>query len=530
MRAGVVATVARVELTRRYRAILADDAKRLLYLFGGGFGLLFVVFALVGVRAAGATVATTPTPGMVTTAGGILAGFLVGIVVLEVFTVLQTGLLPPGAEPLLLAATHREVVVGYTVVEGVKLLVVAGVPGVLAAIAFGVGAGSLATVPLGIGTVLLVTLTATTAGLALGLLLKTAAARVSIVAKYRNLLAALGFLAYMVAIVTGNSGAVAARAVGVLGVTPVGWLGDLVLLWLHPGAAPLRAAAVVGGGLAATVLCVGVVAGVTARLWYESPIQAGGGARASRMGQLPHVDRVTSHVVRKAWLRARRSPVRLLYVVYPLIFLVGPLADVFQGGPVPAWTPVAITVAGAWATGAAVALNPLGDEMPVLPVTVTTPVTGRRFVGALWLASAVAGAPLTVLGTVVAGVGAGLDTPTLLTSCVIAVAVPALSPGLAAGVGARFPNVETTEVLGSIRTVPPSSFAFIAYSLGLVALTLPVWAVGPGPLRRAVAAVTGLSPAMAGGLAAALSIVLLAGGAGVSFRAATRSFDGYTVE
>jgi hypothetical protein len=67
------------------------------------------------------------------------------------------------------------------------------------------------------------------------------------------------------------------------------------------------------------------------------------------------------------------------------------LANALHDWSVPAVLVYTVGFYGAWATGAAFALNPLGEEWPVLPMTLTSSIGGRTLGGGLWLAASCPG-------------------------------------------------------------------------------------------------------------------------------------------
>ncbi|PSP86244.1 hypothetical protein BRC83_00830 [Halobacteriales archaeon QS_1_68_17] len=67
------------------------------------------------------------------------------------------------------------------------------------------------------------------------------------------------------------------------------------------------------------------------------------------------------------------------------------LANALRDWSVPAVLVYTVGFYGAWAIGAAFALNPLGEEWPVLPMTLTSSIGGRTLVGGLWLAASLPG-------------------------------------------------------------------------------------------------------------------------------------------
>lgn len=522
-----VSRVVRTETRRRLRAVADDDRKVVALAISG---LVMVPFALVlvglayfaGRAIAGGSgvdivVARTAVTGVVA-----MAAFVAGL------STLQRNAVPAGADALLLAVPHRAAAVSVLLLEVGYTLVLFGIPAVLAAAVFAVGAGSVSTGVLAV----LAALAALTLGAVLGftvaVVARLAVARSKLLARFKTVASILVMLAYFTLVFGFEE--ILGRVLMALTSLPVTWLADLALLGLAEGAGPLRAVA----GLASVVVAVGAFVAatvdLTGRLWYESPVDPGTDATSGRSVTLPLVGRQVNQVVQKTWVRARRSPIRLIYVAYPVFFAIGPLVTVLQGGSVPPLTVPSLALYGAWATGAAFTLNPFGDESPALPATLTTPVSGRTFVGALWLAGGVIGAPVTLLVTVAAAVLVGYAPGDALLVALAGVALAGFAPGLASGIGAALPRLEPASVTRTRTAVVPSLIAFAVYSIALFVLSLPVYAVTPGSLRQSLVGMTGLSPTVVGIATIAVTVALSAAFAGVSFRSACGRFDEYTLD
>lgn len=520
-----VRLLVRTDVHRRLRAVGDRPSAVLGFAIAGLFGSLMGVAVIAGAFFAGRAVAAGDLGPRVDVVGSVVGGILALVIFTTGLRVVQQSSVPATAEHVLLAADHREVVAALVVVESLLPLALVGLPGILASLLFALGAGSPASAVLVAASVLALVAVGVLAGFVVGLGVRNAVARVRLLARFRTAIGFLLAVGYVVVIFgTGFENVLGPVLAG----PPLAWFGDLALLAILPSASPLRAA----GALVTTGIGLVVLGWTTSRLaaalWYSRPVDPGGSTVGSSTGRLPWVNRTTSLIAWKAWARARRSPIRLVYVIYPLLFAIGPIASAGLGD-VPRVAVPAIVVYGGWATGSAFTLNPIGDETPVLPITLTSGVGGRRFVRSLWFAGAVVGAPATVALAVAAGLAAGLGVVDLVAAGVLGLAVAGLAPGVAAGIGAMFPRTEPARVGRSRRVVVPSLVAFAGYSIGFFVLSMPVWLALAGSTRGAVAGVVGLSPGTILLLAGAVSIGLLAVAAFASYRSAAGRFDAYTV-
>lgn len=521
-----VSLIARTEVRRRVRAM--DDPKQgLAYAISGLFAVMFGLFAIGGAFFAGRAVAGgdigSPVSGVAA-----IAAFVLGLsVFMTGLRAVQHAAVPEHLDGLLVAVRHCDAVAGLLAVETLLPLGMIGVPGLLASVTFAVGAGSPATALLAGGAVVLLVLVGAVGGFCLGLLGRNAIARSRYLARYKSGIGILLMVVYFGVVFGSGANNVFAPVVRALTHTPLAWVGDLALLGVVPEASPVRAIGSVAVGGVTLVGSWLVTGRLAAWLWYSAPVEPTAAAGESTIGRLPGLPRGTDRIVRKAWTRARRAPIRLVYVAYPVVFAIGPVVTTFHGG-VPAYAAPSLVVYGAWATGAAFTLNPIGDETPVLPVTLTTPISGRQFVGALWLAGGLVGVPLTLLLSGATAALAGVAPVDLVLLALLGTALPALAPGLASGIGAAFPRVEPASVTRSRQAVVPSLVAFGLYSLALLVLAAPAWLV-LGGVRRTLAHLLGTTP-LALGIVSTASAVLLVGVAALaSFRRAARSFDEYTI-
>jgi hypothetical protein len=525
---GHAARIARTELVRGWRNLRGRGLLQQVVLGAGAlFWTVFVLAAGAGGYAGGQ--ALLDGTGGVTEVRSVPAGAAALVFAMTAYlTGIQMGE-PDLKDGLLTTVPHADVVGGLFLVGAVRVagLFLSVLLGVVAGFAVAVGpvagALTLAATVLAVGAAYAV-------GYPVGLAARYLLGQSAFVARHKRTLGALAFLAYMGVLVTGQVGQVTTPVVSVVRNSPVGWFADLALLGTLPGASPLRA----GGALLVGALAVpaGFLAAVRVAepLWYGDGVEAERSAGSVRAGWLLGVlDRPTAWVVRKSWLRARRAPIKLVYVTYPAFALVAPVQSAIEAGRVTATFPPVLALYGAWATGAAFTLNPLGDEGAVLPVTVTTPVGGRRFVRGLAFAGAAVGLPVTVALTLALGAASPLSAGGALAIAAAAGALCAGAPLIAAGVGSAFPKYEAANVSRSREVVVPSAWGFVTYSAAVLFAGAPAVVVGFPPVTATLADAAGV-PATAvrlGGVA--LTVVLVAAGAVVSRRHAVRAFESYSV-
>jgi len=382
-------------------------------------------------------------------------------------------------------------------------------------------------------------------GYPLGLGIRHVASRFAFVARNKGAIVLAVFALYFAVLATGAIDQLMVQLFEPMGRSPIGWYADLVLLGTPAlGATAVRAAGAVAVTLALAVVSVAASTYVAETHWFSDPALAGAEEPAAEESAAPGLERrlapvlgtATASLVALSWRRAVRSPLKLLYAFYPMLFLVGVFADIVQGGGVPTYLPYATTLFVAWAAGVIFTLNPLGDQGAALSSTLLSPVDGRTFVRALLFAGLVVAVPLGTLATGAIAFLSPLDRTTALGLTAAAPVVMVVAAGLSVGIGMAFPKFEATNVTRSMKTVIPSLWAFVLFTLHLLATAVSALFVAK-PIARQFAAglLTWILPfgleVSASGLywAGAVAIGPLLVAPVVAYRYAVRRFDRYTL-
>ncbi len=538
--ASRVGLIARTELRRRVRAI-KDNPKQLVgLLLGGVFALLPLAASVGGAYFLGAAFRTGEAAfdalGLLgSLAGGAFAvfAFIVGIRLAQNRDVLDE------PEGVLVAVDHREATAGAALAEFAGGVGVFSVAAGAAGVAFAVGARRPASALLVAAAFLSPALLGSMVGFAGGIGVRLAVSRVEVLARVKTALGLAVALGYFWFLVSSPAESPLAPVMTALAETPLGWFAHLALLGVAPGAAVGRALAAAGVVLVGVPALFYLTTLLTAELWFGDAVTAGrdeggdadrrrvgarGLSRFDAVGGL--VSRPTLRTAQKSWLRARRAPITLSYVLYPMFFLYVPVRRALSGS-VTATVAASVAVYLAWAAGAAFTLNPLGDEGAALPTTLTTPVRGRQFVGGRCLVGVVLGAPAAALGAGGAAVLADASPAVVVALAAFGGALAAAATGVAAGAGTAFPKFETTRISRSRRAVLPGLVAFAVYSVGLLAVAAPGAAAAVPVVRRTAADLLGVgtTAVVVGGVGFS---AVLAGVAGLAAAAyAVRRFDAY---
>jgi len=471
--------VARTELVRGFRALRENRTQLIVLAITAVFLGVFVVgTAVFGAYAVGRALRTGSLEWALLprVRGGAGLAWLGVFVFVTLRTIGKYGDVE-GGDGLLTTLPIRDVVAGFVLAEAARFALVLTVPVALLVGGFAVGAaapGLAVTVPFA-GLALLGS--AVAGGFAVGLGIREVFLRYEPLARYRTPIAVLAFVLYMSVFLTGSADSVVGVLFDPVKRSPLGWFGDLLALGATAlPAAPARAAGAIV--VAGTIGPFGFAGAewLADRHWLtdrspaeedDGTVHHDGGSRFDRL-----LDGVTGRPTRAValtlWRRSKRSPVRLVYVLYPLFGAASIVQDVLRKGFVPEYVPPVMLVYVAWAIGAAFTLNPLGDQGPTLPGTLTTGVGGRTFLRGHLLVGALVGAPAVVL--VVGGLGllSPLPVPVVGLLVVGGIAVTTAGAALATGFGVVFPRFGSVSVVGNRKAIAPSKTAAVTYSLGLL--------------------------------------------------------------
>ena len=495
------------------------------------FGLAFTAAAAWGATIAGETLADDPSE----------ASDLVGLVpaAIATFTVLMSAYLTAiqigdidARDGYLTTIPASDVVGGLLLAGYVRVVGYFAGPLVVAAGAFAFGANAPLAFPLLVLAVFAVTATSFLIGYPVGIAAAYVASRSALFSKYKRLVGAAAFLGYFGLIVTGSLDEALGPLVQFAEASPVAWYADLGLLTVVPSASAAKAAATVVGSVG--VGAAGVLASVrlSERRWYSEAVQTGDSETESVSGGRLDglVGRRAAWVARKSWLRARRAPIKLVFVAYPAFLLVTPIQASVEHGRVVAALPPSIALYGAWMTGAAFTLNPLGDEGSVLPVTATTGASGREFVAGLVTAGVAVGLPVTVAATTVLAVLSPMSA--IAVGCVVAAAavLPLLAACIAVGVGTEFPKYDATSVSRNREVVVPSMWAFGIFTLAFLLTGGIATGVQTPAFAAFVADAVGVSAAAVHVGSLVVGLLLAGVAAALAVRVAVREFEDYTTD
>lgn len=522
--------IARHELRRRWRAMKANTGQLLGIALAALFLLPVSLGGLVGAYFAGTAVAdgSVQTPLQWARMGAVylwlsIAGF-------GGYRAYATALRPDNLDGFLTTVSHRTVLGGLVLAELSMWSVVTALFGGGLAVAFGLGAGSLLSIPLVVLSLVLVLATGLATGFGLALAVRNTGVRSVLLTRLRTVFLGILAVGYFGLIFTNSFASVLEPLYRLLAPTPVAWFGDLALAGLAADVSALRA----GGAVVLTGLYAAVGVPVLARLaewlWYadgvhvEHTVEHTDDGESRLAGILP---RPLLGVVAADWKRARRSPLTLSFAVYPLFVLVNPVINAVETGTVGTGFPIWVLVCGAWITGALFALNVLGHEGAVLPATLLAADPGRSLVVGHVLAGVAVALPATVVATLATGLASPHSIAMVASLVVSAIVLSIASGAIATGIGVAFPRFEAVNVSRSTKAVVPSLIAFTIYSFVVLGVSLPTMLAHSGIAGHAIASFTGLDQVVVAATGTGLSATLAVGVGIVSSYAAIHRVEAY---
>lgn len=524
--------IARHELRRRWRAMKANTGQLVGLAIASLFLLPVSLGGLIGAYFAGAGIAdgSIQTPLRWARTGGVYAW--ISVAAFGGYRAYATALRPDNLDGFLTTVSHRAVLGGLVLAELSMWSVATVLLGGGLALAFGFGAGSVLSVPLVVLTLLLVLATGLATGFGLALAVRNTGVRSVLLTRLRTVFLGLLAVGYFGLIFTNSFASVLEPLYRLLAPTPVAWFGDLALVGLDADTSLLRAGGVVVFTGLYTALAVPVLARLAEWLWYADGVHVEHGVTheadsTSRLsGLLP---RPLFGVVAADWKRARRSPLTLSFAVYPLFVLVNPIMTVVETGAVGTGFPIWLLVCGTWMTGALFALNVLGHEGAVLPVTLLADDPGRSLVVGHVLAGVVVVLPLTVVTTLVTALASPHSLPMALSLVVSAAVLSIASGAIATGIGAVFPRFEAVNVSRSTKAVIPSLLAFTVYSIVIAGVSLPTMLAHSGVAGHAIASFLGTDQVVIAAIGTGVSATLAVGVGLVSSSVAVDRVESYRV-
>ena len=478
----IAVELARVELRRTVRWTAGQDYW-LLYMAISVFGLLlgsWRAFALG--RGAGTALATGGTTWFLTGGAWTLWAtiwiFLIGLMIAHI--VGSNGDVDHDGHYLTLRPA-ADIAAGKLLAAACGFAVFVFVPAFACFLGLAIGQGTPAPLLGGLAATVVAVATAAAVGVPVGFALKRTIRRSTVLTRLKPVLAVTVGVAYLLVMLTGEIATVVEQLHPVLQSPPLGWLADLSLATTAGADASVTGAigALIGGGaavVAGTLLAVPAAryAWQTDRVRPETEITDDVAAPTHRLDTVlgaitgtPATRAVASTTLRRVY----RSPLQLVFVAVPLVALI-PVADTLLAAEGLPWYASWIVIwYGAWAAGAAIPLNPLGNQGATLPSLLTSPADGRQVAHGYILAAALPVAPPTAVLATALSAGAGRSSLALVTVAIAAVGLVVAASVLAVGVGSVFPRFETMEITGSRQALPPSKVAYSAFS---AALTLAV--------------------------------------------------------
>lgn len=515
------------EFRRSVRAIWQDKGRFALMALGVLIpSLIFAAFAIFVIMSAETIrgVETLPVPDFLRGSVALFwlfAVFLVGQRVVSSRTHIE-------AEPLMLTTVSaRTVAGGLILAEILRIFTYLGFP-VLVLTGVGVflfgSPVSLVLVPL---SALLFTATAVVIGTVCGYAVAWLVVTSKFVARHKTVLGTAvsfvltgGYMLFFFPQIEGVSQAALAWL-------PMGWFADLAVVGTPLMESSLRSTGVLLSSAVLLIVGGAIVEREAVALWFTEPVSvdAGESVRESAIGEDDSltqtsrrdalaaavkplvVPRIVSTPTRRIaeWtlLRTRRDPNRLMFLLIPGFAIGGSLISMgLQSGSPHALAAPVCTVLLPWLAGALFAMNPLGDEGAVLPVTLTA-VSGKQYIRGLMIPGLVLGLPAVIFITSIAGVFSSYTIPEQVGLVVLGVYLTCVSVAITPAIGMALPRFSAISVGQSREVLPPRMSAAILHMTLIIVpgALLTMLVIVPRIARGILAVLFGSLPAFLLGLA-----------------------------
>lgn len=159
------------------------------------------------------------------------------------------------------------------------------------------------------------------------------------------------------------------------------------------------------------------------------------------------------------------------------------------------------TVILSWFVGVVFAINPLGDEGAVLPMTLTS-VSGKKYVRGLMMPGILVGLPLVFIVSCITGVFSPYTVVEWTTIVILSGFLTCVSVATAPAIGMALPRFSAIRVGQSRDILPPRMTAIVCHmSLVMIPGTLLMMLiVAPHLVRRVLVGLFGTLPAVVVGL------------------------------
>lgn len=472
--------IGRLEFVRKWRTFRSNPKRMaVLALFFLSISWVFY-FTIKGAILFGGAVSNGSIPFQVTELLRRLLPISIGLAALQhAIHRLQQGTCVKPKKLLLTSVSTRATLLGGVLADTFVFLALGGPIALIHVLAFAYGVGSPVSAMVGLVAALPLFLLVPLLGFVSVLSAKFAVERVRLLLLLKAPLAGglivgvILLLQQLQAIIETERTVVAFLLARVPSATFFGWYADI--FFIGTGAvSPTEPYWVLGFGVLVTIVVMSFFVGtmLASRVWRSTDQKQSSIVMKTFTNtklELGIISKTkTRRIARCLWLRSLRSPIRFAPTLYIGIGVVLFVPGLLQS---PKFARVAIPTmmifVGAWFSGSAFCLNPLGEEQKLHSLLVLSNTAGAEFMRARMLSGFLVGLP-TIYISILVGVSIGaysIRQTVLLTiiGCVLA----AFSACLALGAGTLSPRFERTKPLGNQETVVPSPTAMLVHLFGL---------------------------------------------------------------
>ena len=469
--------IGRIEFIRSVRALRENRRQLIGIIIGAGFLALFSLFGIPAVYDMGATLRTPGGADIVSMVSRLMNLVVGGLLALFALRTAEKLNRIEHQSLMLTVVTPRATLIGLLVAEIARLFAYLGPPIVILYLSFVVGTQSLLTAIVIVVVLLPVVGSLAVIGYILGLSISYVAHRLPISTRSKAILWPILFLVFFIssqlipAIAADGGLPIIGEAWQALGSSPLTDYGKLLLVGLPAAPAITPIAGVLAVGFVVSIpVGFTVAARIARRLWFGDEQESGGSDPVETSGDGFGRSRTPRplrwfQAGRIAWLHlvcVSRSPRQMLHLTFPLIIAGSTIVPLFETLDVSSaidqilrFGPLLVPILGALFGGAALCLNPLGDEKDMLPALVLTAVDTRELVAARVVTALVIGFPFAILVPIVLGVLSPASLLEVVFQVIFGILLVVASACIALGIGTAAPRYKATKTFG-VEVISPS--------------------------------------------------------------------------
>lgn len=416
-------------------------------------------------------------------------------------------------ELVLTTVSARTAAMGHIIAETLRGLAYFAAPIIVLTAAgfiiFG-SPGVFLTIPIAALTFVMTTIiTGTAVGYSIAWLLT----HVKFVRRYKTIIGGVAVAIVMGGYLFAVLGPMEGMDVSFIGWFPMGWVLDVGVLGVG-GAIEGSTVKAIGSMVTSALVIIGGIFAterITSGYWFSEPVSIDDddeptdhSERSFRLGPLPFpefIPQPTRRVSEWVIVRSIRDPSRLSYLTLPAVVVFDAVFIAYSDGVLDVTLAPVLAVGLPWILSEIAAMNPLGDEGSMLPMTVAT-ISARQYIHGLLVPGLLYGLPIAGILTALAGMISSYSPMEIAGLVGIALYLTLIAVIIAPALGMAMPRFDAISIGRSDDVLPPRISTIVIHSLSVVVpgALLGGLLLDPELTRTALSFIFGGLPALVLGL------------------------------